>query len=315
MKSEFSELMVTLENEGDRLDKFLAEWYPDKSRSFFQKLIRQGEVLINDEAALKTGQLLHMEDRILLRFPEAEEISIQPEEIPLSILYEDEELLIVDKPKGMVVHPSPGHSSGTLVNAVLFHCRNQLSGINGEIRPGIVHRIDKDTTGSLIVCKTDRAHLSISDQLKEHSITRIYYGIVSGCPSADTGTIDLPLGRSKKDRKKMAVYSEAEVKNGTAKRAVTHYRVLERFHGAALLTFRLETGRTHQIRVHMAAQGFPLYGDTVYGGEKNGHGLMGQTLHAKTIGFLHPADGHYLEVSAPLPSYFEELLQKFRKTV
>ena len=238
--------------------------------------------------------------------PELKSPDIEPENIPLDILYEDDSILMVNKPKGMVVHPSAGHYTGTLVNAVLWHCQGQLSGINGVSRPGIVHRIDKDTTGVLVVCKNDAAHNAVAAQLKEHSITRKYRAIVHGVIKEDEGTVDAPIGRHPTERKKMA----SGVKNG--KRAVTHYRVLERFQGYTYVECQLETGRTHQIRVHMASIHHPLLGDTVYGPAKDSHHLEGQTLHAMVLGLIHPVTGEYLEVEAPLPEYFENLLKKFR---
>ncbi len=313
--NEVTEFEVPIEEDGERLDRFLTALYPEKTRSYFQKLIRQGNVFINQEEAHKTGSSLREGDSIGIRFPSPEDTGVLPEDIPLDILYEDHTLLVVNKPKGMVVHPAPGHLSGTLVNAVLFHCRGSLSGINGEIRPGIVHRIDKDTTGSLIVCKTDEAHQFIGEQIKVHSVHRIYQAIVCGQMPEDEGSIEAPIGRSRRDRKKMAVLSEADMHSGSARYALTHYRVLERFQNTCYVEFRLETGRTHQIRVHSAHIGHPVYGDTVYGGEKNGHGLTGQTLHAMTIGFLHPETHEYLEISAPLPDYFTELLQTFRNAL
>lgn len=303
---------VSIDREGERLDHFLTLLYPDRSRSSLQKLIKEGRVTVGELTASKTGVALHGGELVSIIFPETVETEILPEDIPLEILYEDSDLLIVNKPKGMVVHPAPGHLSGTLVNAVLFHCKEELSGINGEIRPGIVHRIDKDTTGSLVICKNDVAHVAVSEQIKAHSMKRLYRGIVCGNLPEDEGTIRFPIGRSKRDRKKMAVLTEQDVRNGTAKPAVTHYRVLERFHETTYCEFSLETGRTHQIRVHLSAIGHPIYGDTVYGGEKNAHGLQGQTLHAMTIGLIHPGTGEYLEAVAPLPEYFEELLRKFR---
>ena len=230
------------------------------------------------------------------------EPEITPEDIPLDILYEDTDLLIVNKPKNMVVHPSAGHYTGTLVNGLLYHCKGQLSGINGVFRPGIVHRIDKDTTGSLIVCKTEKAHNSIADQLKEHSITRKYRAIVYGNFDNTEGSIDAPIGRDEKDRKKMAV----NYKNG--KSAVTHYRVLQQFEGYSYIECRLETGRTHQIRVHMTSIGHPLLGDEIYGVRPSKFHLQGQCLHAMIIGFIHPTTGQYMEFEAPLPEYFSHLL-------
>lgn len=291
--------------DGERLDKFLATIYPSQSRTFFQKLIKEGQVTVNEHAE-KSNFRLQPDDIVTVRIPPAVSVEILPEDIPLDILYEDADVLVVNKPKGMVVHPSVGHYSGTLVNAVLFHCKDSLSGINGEIRPGIVHRIDKDTTGSLIVCKNDESHIKIAEQIKAHSVTRRYRGIVNGIVKDDEGTITGAIGRHPTDRKKMAINE----KNG--KPAVTHYKVLECLKKHTYMEFELETGRTHQIRVHMASIGHPLLGDTVYGGEKNAHGLQGQTLHAMTLGFIHPTTGEYLEVSAPLPEYFENLLRNLK---
>ena len=241
---------------------------------------------------------------ISVLIPDAIETSIEPEDIPLDILYEDNDVLVVNKPKGMVVHPSAGHYSGTLVNAIMYHCKDSLSGINGEIRPGIVHRIDMDTTGSLIVCKNDESHVAIAEQIKEHSCNRIYVGIVCGNVKEDEGTIDAPIGRHPVDRKKMAINE----KNG--KPAVTHYKVLKRFGKYTYMQFKLETGRTHQIRVHMASIGHPLLGDELYSKNCPFKHLQGQTLHARTIGFIHPRTKEYMEFSAPLPKYFDDLLQK-----
>ena len=251
----------------------------------------------------KSNYRLKADDFVTVEMPDAVSTQILPEDIPLDILYEDDDLLIVNKPKGMVVHPSAGHDSGTLVNAIMYHCKDSLSGINGEIRPGIVHRIDMDTTGSLIVCKNDRSHLCIAEQIKEHSVNRRYRGIVWGVVKDDVGTIDAPIGRHPIDRKRMAINK----KNG--KDAVTHYKVLERFARYTYMEFQLETGRTHQIRVHMASVGHPLLGDTLYSSGKSPYKLQGQTLHAMVIGFLHPTTGIYLEVCAPLPEYFEKILQ------
>ncbi len=288
-----------------RLDKFLASIYPKLSRSFFQKLIQTGQVQIEGRS-VKPSCLVREGELVTVSVPPAVQVNICPEPIPLDILYEDDYLLIVNKPKDMVVHPAPGHYSGTLVNAVLYHCQNQLSGINGEIRPGIVHRIDKDTTGSLVICKNDMAHTSLAQQLKDHSVTRRYRGIVTGLVKEDTGTVCAQIGRDPKNRLKMA----CDVING--KHAVTHYRVLERFVRHTYLEFQLETGRTHQIRVHMAHIGHPLLADPVYGPSKCAFALHGQCLHAMTLGFLHPATGAYMEFTAPLPEYFEVLLKKQR---
>ena len=298
---------VRPDDENERIDKFITVLYPEKSRSFFQKLIKSGKIKVND-TAVKANYIVKTDDIIEIEFPDNEEANIKPENIPLEILYEDDDVLVVNKPKGMVVHPSIGHYSGTLVNAIMYHCKDSLSGINGEIRPGIVHRIDMNTTGSLIVCKNDFAHINIAQQIKVHSVNRVYEGIVCGNLKEETGTIYAPIGRNPKDRMKMAINE----KNG--KDAITHYELIQNYKNYAYVRFKLETGRTHQIRVHMASIGHPLLGDDIYG---SGHGygnqfkhLEGQTLHAKTIGFVHPVTGEYIEISAPLPDYFKEILKK-----
>ena len=296
-------LPINEELKGTRLDKALSDYLDGVSRSYLQKLIKEGYVTVNDRPE-KASFKLNVQDRVMVTLPDEEPVDILPEDIPLDILYEDPELLVVNKPKGMVVHPSAGHSSGTLVNALLYHCSGQLSGINGVQRPGIVHRIDKDTTGALVVCKTDLAHQSLAAQLKEHSITRRYRAFVLHNIREDEGTVDAPIGRHPVDRKKMAV----NYRNG--KRAVTHYRVLERFGDYTYIECRLETGRTHQIRVHMSHIGHPLLGDEIYGPAKCPFRLQGQCLHAMVLGFLHPVTGEYLEFTAPLPEYFEQLLRK-----
>lgn len=293
---------VEAEQEGERLDKFLSIIYPDFSRAFFQKLIKNNQVAVNDKVQ-KASYCVKIDDIVTVEIPDAVETTIEPENIPLDILYEDDDLLVVNKPKGMVVHPSAGHYSGTLVNAIMYHCKDSLSGINGEIRPGIVHRIDMDTTGSLIVCKNDEAHINIAQQIKEHSVNRIYVGIVCGNVKEDSDTVEGAIGRHPIERKKMAINE----KNG--KPAITHYKVLERFGNYTYMQFKLETGRTHQIRVHMASIGHPLLGDALYSsGRSPFKHLQGQCLHAQTIGFVHPRTGKYMEYSAPLPEYFEKLL-------
>lgn len=300
---EIQEYCVAPNHFGERLDRFLSAVCPECSRSFLQKLVKEGRVLVNGREQ-KVNYRVNDKDIVTLNIPPAQEARILPEDIPLDILYEDTDLLIVNKPKGMVVHPSAGHFSGTLVNAVLFHCQNSLSGINGEIRPGIVHRIDMNTTGALAVCKNDNAHIKIAEQIKAHSVTRRYLGIVKGLVKEDAGTIEGTIGRHPVERKKMAV----NVKNG--KRAVTHYKVIQRFSKHTYMEFELETGRTHQIRVHMASIGHPILGDDLYGNGKTPWKLQGQTLHAATLGLIHPVTGAYLEVTAPLPEYFSELLKK-----
>lgn len=289
-----------------RIDRYLTEQCPELSRSYIQKLLKDQKVKA-DHKTVKANYKVQPGQEIVVEIPDAEPLDIQPEDIPLDILYEDPYLLVVNKPKGMVVHPAAGHTGGTLVNAVMAHCGENLSGINGVLRPGIVHRIDKDTTGALLVCKTDEVHRSLAEQLKEHSIKRRYRAIVRGNLKEDTGTIEGPIGRHPTDRKKMAI----NYKNG--KDAVTHYKVLERFGQYTYVECRLETGRTHQIRVHMSSIGHPLLGDTVYGSGKDPFHLEGQTLHAMILGFIHPITDEYMEFSAPLPEYFLKLLEKLRK--
>ena len=288
----------------ERIDKFLSAQLPEQSRSYLQKIIKEGSVLVNG-SPVKASYRMDDQDEVTIDLPELKEPEIEAENIPLDILYEDNDLLMVNKPKGMVVHPSAGHTTGTLVNAVMYHCKEDLSGINGVMRPGIVHRIDKDTTGVLVICKNDKAHNFVAEQLKEHSITRKYRAIVNGVIKEDEGTINAPIGRHPTERKKMAINE----KNG--KHAVTHYRVLERFANHTYIECQLETGRTHQIRVHMASLHHPLLGDTVYGSQKNPYHLEGQTLHAMVLGLIHPSTGSYLEVTAPLPEYFQKLLKRF----
>lgn len=286
---------------GNRIDKVLCKKYPDTSRAHFQKLINENMVSVNG-VAVKSNYKLRAGDEITVEFMEPVEPDIVAENIPIDIVYEDEDVILVNKPKGMVVHPAPGHYSGTLVNALMYHCKDRLSGINGVLRPGIVHRIDRDTTGIIIACKNDFAHNAIAEQLKEHSITRKYHAIVYNNFNEDEGVVDAPIGRHPIDRKKMAINH----KNG--KNAVTHYRVLKRLKGYSYVECELETGRTHQIRVHMTSINHPLLGDSVYGPAKCPFTLEGQTLHAKVLGFVHPRTGKYMEFDTELPEYFNKLL-------
>ncbi len=298
---------ITIEDAaGERIDKFLSEELSERSRSFLQKLIKEQYVKVNDKP-VKASYRLVFGDLVSILFPEPEKPDIAAEDIPLDILYEDDDIIVINKPKQMVVHPAPGHYSGTLVNALLYHCRDNLSGINGTLRPGIVHRIDMDTTGSLVICKNDAAHQSLSAQLKEHSIHRIYEAVIHGNLKEDSGRIDAPIGRHPTERKKMSTMAKS------AREAVTHYQVLERFGQFTYIQCRLETGRTHQIRVHMASIGHPLLGDAVYGPKKCPFlKLTGQTLHARTLGFVHPKTGEYVEFHAPLPDYFSHILHVLR---
>lgn len=290
-----------------RIDKYLSEQMEELSRSYIQKLLKDGHVKVNGKT-VKSNYKLSKDDEICLDVPEAIEPELAAEPMDLDILYEDSDIILINKPKGMVVHPAAGHYTGTLVNGLMYHCKEELSGINGVMRPGIVHRIDMDTTGVLIVCKNDKAHNAIAEQLKVHSITRKYYAIVHGVIKDDDGTVDAPIGRHPVDRKKMSINE----KNG--KQAVTHYHVLKRFRRFTYVECQLETGRTHQIRVHMASIGHPLLGDQVYGPAKVPFsGLQGQTLHAGVLGIIHPTTGAYMEFCAPLPEYFEKLLKKLEQ--
>ncbi|MFB5677500.1 RluA family pseudouridine synthase [Paenibacillus terreus] len=286
-----------------RIDKYLADRMTDVSRSQIQLWIGDGRVLVNG-AAVKANHKLLDNDHIELSIPEPEGVEIVPEDIPLDVVYEDSDVIVVNKPRGLVVHPAPGHASGTLVNALMYHCRD-LSGINGELRPGIVHRIDKDTSGLLMAAKNDKAHASLAAQLKEHSVTRRYIALVHGNLSHDQGTVDAPIGRAAGDRKMFTVTDR------NSKHAVTHFLVLERFGDYTLLELKLETGRTHQIRVHMKFIGHPLVGDPMYGRSK-GIRMDGQALHAAILGFVHPTTGEYLEFSAPLPQDMEDVLASLR---
>ncbi|MCL2254852.1 MAG: RluA family pseudouridine synthase [Lachnospiraceae bacterium] len=301
---------VSEEDEGERVDRYLSILTESLSRSYLQKLLKDGLVLLEADTGnfrvLRASYKVMSGDRIHLSIPDAVIPPIEAEEIPLDILYEDEHLLVVNKPKGMVVHPAPGHYQKTLVNALLYHCRDSLSGINGVLRPGIVHRIDRDTTGSIIVCKNDFAHQEIAKQLQEKTAARKYVAIVCGVIANDCGTVDAPIGRHPKERKKMAVLPENDT---SGKNAVTNYRVLQRFHKYTYIECELETGRTHQIRVHMAYLKFPILGDGIYGNAKAPFKLTGQTLHAKTIGFIHPISKKEILIEAPIPDYFLKLLR------
>ena len=296
---------VTEEDNMMRLDQYIAKNCMDLSRSYIQKLIKDNLVTVNDVIQNKNKTPIQTGNLIIVSLPDPTELEIKPQNIPLDILYEDDDVLVVNKPKGMVVHPAPGHYDDTLVNAVLFHCKDNLSGINGVLRPGIVHRIDKDTTGALIVCKNDKSHQKIADQLRTHSITRSYRAIVYNNFSEDEGTVNAPIGRHPTNRKKRMVTTK------NSKEAITHYKVLDHLNRKFnYIECRLETGRTHQIRVHMSHNGHPLLGDEVYGPANTKYkNLQGQTLHAATIGFVHPTTEEYMEFSAPLPDYFEKLLK------
>lgn len=297
-----------VEEPGLRLDKWLAQKLPDMTRSGVQNLIEKG-LAFSGEKALTKNARLSPGDVVTITVPEPSSLNAEPEPIPLDIVYEDGDLLVVNKPKGMVVHPAPGNPNGTLVNALLYHCGDSLSGINGVARPGIVHRIDKDTSGLLIVAKNDFSHVRLAEQIKVHSFTREYSAVVYGRVKEDEGTVDQPIGRHPVERKKMAVLRDS----ASARNAVTHYRVIKRFQDFTQLCLRLETGRTHQIRVHMAFLGHPVAGDPVYGPKKVITSLKGQCLHAGLIGFIHPRTGEYLEFNSPLPPYFTDFLGKLRK--
>lgn len=308
--SNYYKFVVNEEDSGVRIDKFLSYKLSEANitRSSIQKMIDKGYVLVNN-IIKQNNYKIKNNDIIDVNIPKPEIIQTLPENIPLNIIYEDDDLLVVNKPKGMVVHPAIGNYNGTLVNALLFHCAGTLSGINGKIRPGIVHRIDKDTSGLLIVAKNDFSHHKLALQIKEHSFNREYEAIVYGNFKNESGTIDAPIGRNLNDRKKMAVTDKS------SKNAITYYKVLNRFNGFTHIRLKLETGRTHQIRVHMAYIGHPVAGDTVYGPKKIIKSLNGQCLHAKLIGFNHPRDNRYLEFESELPDYFKKFLLKLEKEI
>ena len=299
---------VTQDFEGERIDKYLSRLVTDSSRSAIQKLIESGSVKVNGSQVSKNYKV-SADDEIVMLQGELKTLDAEPENIPLDIVYEDSDLLVVNKPRGMVVHPAPGNYSGTLVNALLYHCKDSLSGINGVLRPGIVHRIDKDTSGLLIVAKNDKAHIGLAEQIKEHSFTREYNAVVCGHLKEYEGTVCAPIGRNPKDRKKMCVTEN------NSKNAVTHYKVINEYEGYSHVSLRLETGRTHQIRVHMAYIGHPVAGDFVYGNDKKSAYLNGQCLHAIKIGFVHPITNEYLEFNSELPDYFKEFLNRLKSTL
>lgn len=300
---ELKEFIIDENSVNCRLDVYLSQEFEDKSRSYIQKLVDEGNVTVNDKNK-KSNYKLKFNDKVTLNLPELQELVIQPENIELDILYEDSDLIVINKPQGMVVHPAPGNYTGTLVNALVYHCKD-LSGINGVARPGIVHRIDKDTSGILVIAKNDNAHKKLAEQLKEHSMKREYVALVEGIIKEESGMVDKPLGRHPKERIKMAIVSGG-------KRAVTHYEVMERFGRNTLVKCVLETGRTHQIRVHMAYIGHPLVGDPVYGYKKQKFSLNGQMLHAKKLGFIHPTTEKYMEFESEIPEYFIDVLKKLR---
>lgn len=297
-------IIADLESDGERIDKYLSVIFPQTSRSYIQKAIESGNVSVNGKAVSKNYKL-KSDDKVEYLPLEPVTLTVEPQNIPLDIVFEDDDLLVVNKPKGMVVHPAPGNYENTLVNALMYHCKDSLSGINGVLRPGIVHRIDKNTSGLLIVAKNDFAHRGLAEQIKEHSFTREYRAICIGHLKQEEGTVVAPIGRSTNDRKKMAVTDK------NSKNAVTHYKVLEQLNGYDYLRLRLETGRTHQIRVHMAYLGHPLAGDDVYGKPRNTEEqrLCGQCLHAGLIGFIHPRSGEYVEFSTELPEYFSRFMK------
>ena len=297
---------LTADRDGERMDAFLARSLPDLTRSAAQRLLERGEVTWNGKAVRKNDRTC-VGQELEVALPEPEPVEIVPQDIPLDVVYEDGDVIVVNKPVGMVVHPAPGHPDGTLVNALLYHCGTSLSGINGELRPGIVHRIDRDTSGLIIAAKNDRAHLALAEQLQDHTLARVYEAVAVGGFREDTGTVDAPIGRHPVDRKKMAIDRQH------GRPAVTHWAVLGRYPGYTHLECRLETGRTHQIRVHMASIGHPLLGDTVYGAKKPWPGLAGQCLHARRLKFIHPTTGQPVELECPLPDWFERVLRQIDK--
>ena len=295
-------LKVKEEEKGKRLDTFISSKIDELSRTMIQKLIDEGNILVNG-IKQKASYKVELEDIIDVSIPEAKETEIKPQDIPVSVIYEDNDIIVVNKPKGMVVHPANGNPDGTLVNAILNMCKDSLSGIGGKLRPGIVHRLDKDTSGLIIIAKNDKAHINISEQIKNRSVTKKYIALVRGVLPDNEATIDMPIARSKKDRKKMAVDKDG-------KEAVTHFKVIKRYSKYTLIEVKIDTGRTHQIRVHMAHIGYPIVGDMVYSNGKNEFGIEGQMLHSKSLDFMHPITGKKIHLEAPLPEYFEKVLKR-----
>ena len=296
---------IIVEEENIRLDSYIAGKYKDLSRTMIQKLIENGEILVNGQKK-KISYKVNINDKISINIPEPEKTDLKPQNIPLEVIYEDNDIIVVNKPKGMVVHPANGNPDGTLVNAIMAISKNSLSGIGGKIRPGIVHRLDKDTSGIIIVAKNDKAHINLSKQIKDREVKKIYIALVKGAVNENEATIDMPIGRSTKDRKKMAVRKDA-------KQAITHFKVLKRYLNYTLLEVKIDTGRTHQIRVHMAEIGHPVVGDIVYSKGKNEFGVVGQMLHAKSLDFTHPTTGKKMHLEAELPQYFKEVIEKLDK--
>ena len=296
---------IIVEEENIRLDSYIARKYKDLSRTMIQKLIENGEILVNGQKK-KISYKVNINDEISINIPEPEKTDLKPQDIPLDIVYEDNDIIVVNKPKGMVVHPANGNPDGTLVNAIMAISKNSLSGIGGKIRPGIVHRLDKDTSGIIIVAKNDKAHINLSKQIKDREVKKIYIALVKGSVNENEATIDMPIGRSTKDRKKMTVRKDG-------KQAITHFKVLKRYLNYTLLEVKIDTGRTHQIRVHMAEIGHPVVGDIVYSKGKNEFGVVGQMLHAKSLDFTHPTTGKKMHLEAELPQYFKEVIEKLDK--
>lgn len=301
------EYIVSQEEKGKRLDTYIPSVDTDITRTSAQRLIEDGNILVNGKNA-KVSYKIQENDKISVEIPEPKQIELKAQNIPIEIIYEDSDIIVVNKPKGMVVHPANGNPDGTLVNAIMAHCEDSLSGIGGEIRPGIVHRIDKDTSGLLVIAKNDKAHINLSEQIKNRQVNKIYVALVKGIISENEATINMPIGRSKKDRKKMAVD-----KNG--KEAVTHFKVIKRYNKYTYIKVKIDTGRTHQIRVHMSNIGYPIVGDIVYSNGKNDFGIEGQMLHAKELEFKHPITGKLMHFEAPLPKYFEEILSKLENII